>query len=119
MWFCLNDTATTEFYTYLHTLSLHDALPISLPQLQRPLRRLADPGRGAVALQERQGKQGRARPAGRRQDRRDRRHPPAAAKGRPIPGSGTGDRRRGTALRRTPTESLKWMRATVERQSGV
>src|SRR3546814_9132000 len=76
MWFCLNDTATTEFYTYLHTLSLHDALPISLPQLQRPLRRLADPGRGAVALQERQGKQGRARPAGRRQDRRDRRHPP-------------------------------------------
>src|SRR3546814_13588819 len=29
--FCLfffNDTATTEIYTYLHTLSLHDALPI-------------------------------------------------------------------------------------------
>src|SRR3546814_13360786 len=25
--FC-NDTATTEIYTYLHTLSLHDALPI-------------------------------------------------------------------------------------------
>src|SRR3546814_20483671 len=25
-----NDTATTEIYTYLHTLSLHDALPISL-----------------------------------------------------------------------------------------
>src|SRR3546814_5012911 len=24
-----NDTATTEIYTYLHTLSLHDALPIS------------------------------------------------------------------------------------------
>src|SRR3546814_15035115 len=23
------DTATTEIYTYLHTLSLHDALPIS------------------------------------------------------------------------------------------
>src|SRR3546814_17070192 len=23
-----NDTATTEIYTYLHTLSLHDALPI-------------------------------------------------------------------------------------------
>src|SRR3546814_13538721 len=23
----LNDTATTEIYTYLHTLSLHDALP--------------------------------------------------------------------------------------------
>src|SRR3546814_16857481 len=28
-YFFLNDTATTEIYTYLHTLSLHDALPIS------------------------------------------------------------------------------------------
>src|SRR3546814_2091649 len=29
--FCFfNDTATTEIYTYCHTLSLHDALPISL-----------------------------------------------------------------------------------------
>src|SRR3546814_2843109 len=27
--FFFNGTATTEFYTYLHTLSLHDALPIS------------------------------------------------------------------------------------------
>src|SRR3546814_13317602 len=26
---CFNDTATTEIYTYGHTLSLHDALPIS------------------------------------------------------------------------------------------
>src|SRR3546814_14748577 len=26
--FYLHDTATTEIYTYLHTLSLHDALPI-------------------------------------------------------------------------------------------
>src|SRR3546814_2544042 len=26
--FVFNDTATTEIYTYLHTLSLHDALPI-------------------------------------------------------------------------------------------
>src|SRR3546814_14681416 len=25
--FCFNDTATTEIYTYLHTLSLHYALP--------------------------------------------------------------------------------------------
>src|SRR3546814_14980768 len=25
--FCFNDTAATEIYTYLHTLSLHDALP--------------------------------------------------------------------------------------------
>src|SRR3546814_1818791 len=32
MFLCLfffNDTTTTEIYTYLHTLSLHDALPIS------------------------------------------------------------------------------------------
>src|SRR3546814_18958767 len=28
MFFFVNDTATTEIYTYLHTLSLHDALPI-------------------------------------------------------------------------------------------
>jgi len=26
--FFFNDTATTEIYTVLHTLSLHDALPI-------------------------------------------------------------------------------------------
>src|SRR3546814_18161107 len=30
MFFFFNDTATTAFYTYLHTLSLHDALPILL-----------------------------------------------------------------------------------------
>src|SRR3546814_10886045 len=29
IFFC-NDTATTGIYTYLHTLSLHDALPICL-----------------------------------------------------------------------------------------
>src|SRR3546814_12166330 len=28
MCICLNDTATSDIYTYLHTLSLHDALPI-------------------------------------------------------------------------------------------
>src|SRR3546814_19369864 len=27
-YFFFNDTATTEIYTYRHTLSLHDALPI-------------------------------------------------------------------------------------------
>src|SRR3546814_11331361 len=32
LYFCFNDTATTEIYTYLHTLSLHDALPISNAQ---------------------------------------------------------------------------------------
>src|SRR3546814_7014274 len=31
--FFFNDTATTEIYTYLHTLSLHDALPIFLAAL--------------------------------------------------------------------------------------
>src|SRR3546814_15838726 len=31
VYFFFNDTATTEIYTYLHTLSLHDALPISTP----------------------------------------------------------------------------------------
>src|SRR3546814_4495202 len=30
--FVFKDTATTEIYTYGHTLSLHDALPISLPR---------------------------------------------------------------------------------------
>src|SRR3546814_5614572 len=30
--FFFNDTATTESYTYGHTLSLHDALPISSAQ---------------------------------------------------------------------------------------
>src|SRR3546814_14427082 len=29
--FFLKDTATTEIYTYCHTLSLHDALPICYP----------------------------------------------------------------------------------------
>src|SRR3546814_20842979 len=28
--FCFNDTATTEIYTFWPTLSLHDALPISV-----------------------------------------------------------------------------------------
>src|SRR3546814_6917355 len=35
MFFC-NDTATTESYTYGHTLSLHDALPISQAVPARP-----------------------------------------------------------------------------------
>src|SRR3546814_14552575 len=30
LFFFFNDTATTEIYTYCHTLSLHDALPISM-----------------------------------------------------------------------------------------
>src|SRR3546814_20019819 len=31
LFFFFNDTATTEIYTYGHTLSLHDALPIFAP----------------------------------------------------------------------------------------
>src|SRR3546814_4117540 len=34
--FFFNDTATTEIYTDCHTLSLHDALPISRRNLIRP-----------------------------------------------------------------------------------
>src|SRR3546814_19031552 len=36
--FFFNDTATTEIYTYGHTLALHDALPISA-EVRRDLRR--------------------------------------------------------------------------------
>src|SRR5213594_2030658 len=35
--FFFNDTATTEIYTSVHTLSLHDALPISRPPAERLL----------------------------------------------------------------------------------
>src|SRR3546814_11540301 len=31
--FFFNDTASTEIYTYGHTLSLHDALPICTPEV--------------------------------------------------------------------------------------
>src|SRR3546814_17986272 len=34
-----NATATTEIYTYLHTLSLHDALPILRRQIRRNFRK--------------------------------------------------------------------------------
>src|SRR5881227_892942 len=45
VFFFFNDTATTEIYTTVHTLSLHDALPISLaPELPATvIRNLADP----------------------------------------------------------------------------
>src|SRR3546814_2886078 len=37
--FCFNATATTEIYTYRHTLSLHDALPICrVPDIIKELR---------------------------------------------------------------------------------
>src|SRR5213594_5184221 len=50
--FFFNDTATTEIYTSVHTLSLHDALPISaaLPSLfDAPPARRAFPRPALVA----------------------------------------------------------------------
>src|SRR3546814_20187224 len=47
--FFFNDTATTEIYTYGHTLSLHDALPISIGMAEKlPARGSSGgaPGRG-------------------------------------------------------------------------
>src|SRR3546814_17984486 len=41
LFFFLNDTATTEFYTYQHPLSLHDALPIGVRALQPDLAAIA------------------------------------------------------------------------------
>src|SRR5213595_2612303 len=40
--FFFNDTATTEIYTTEDTLSLHDALPISLPGQSLDIRLLVD-----------------------------------------------------------------------------
>src|SRR3546814_2309527 len=40
--FFVDDTATTEIYTYLHTLSLHDALPISAHRAEAAIQRRAD-----------------------------------------------------------------------------
>src|SRR3546814_20224096 len=48
--FFFNDTATTEIYTYLHTLSLHDALPIyCLSSIQPHLRPCRRTGAGGTA----------------------------------------------------------------------
>src|SRR3546814_20013933 len=75
-----NDTASTEIYTYLHTLSLNDALPI------HPL--LVDPG-VAGSFSQCGGLAGSAHPgAGRKTDRfRD----PNPARPRELP-PGCGDR---------------------------
>src|SRR3546814_4436884 len=40
--FFFNDTATTEIYTYCHTLSLHDALPFYHPALDTRRRPVAE-----------------------------------------------------------------------------
>src|SRR6187431_3723326 len=46
--FFFNDTATTEIYTTVHTLSLHDALPIRRFHHARMLRRCRDSTRTAM-----------------------------------------------------------------------
>src|SRR3546814_15141839 len=51
--FFFNDTATTEIYTYSHTLSLHDALPIysaceQLLRLEAAAATVLDPSTRAV-----------------------------------------------------------------------
>src|SRR2546428_9679972 len=64
MWFLFfffNDTATTEIYT----LSLHDALPISLGPAARAPRR----GRGGAAPAGRRGSHARVAPAATRRSR--------------------------------------------------
>src|SRR3546814_18177636 len=50
IFFFFNDTATTEIYTYGHTLSLHAALPIFWPPIRRDYNRVeAEPGGGPDA----------------------------------------------------------------------
>src|SRR3546814_18419780 len=46
--FFFNDTATTQIYTYLHTLSLHYALPISRIHFLIDKTRLLDRLRGEI-----------------------------------------------------------------------
>src|SRR3546814_11164040 len=56
VFFFFNDTATTESYTYCHTLSLHDALPISMrrdmAQCDRFGRHAGEQGAGFLAGKE-------------------------------------------------------------------
>src|SRR3546814_5803129 len=77
--FFFNETSTTEIYTYLHTLSLHDALRIS--RARAPRRGLPRRGRGRNS----------SRPGGARQRRQRRR--------------GTAQRKRPPSTARRPTRS--------------
>src|SRR3546814_17475836 len=90
--FFFNDTATTEIYTYLHTLSLHDALPIS-----------ASPAGGCARLPRRAGT---APVRARSRRARTARTPPRAGGGRPgspapAPASAAARGGRGTGCRST------------------
>src|SRR6058998_4443771 len=53
--FFFNDTATTEIYTVMNTLSLHDALPISTRSATS--RRLARPGARCRGVTERRSEE--------------------------------------------------------------
>src|SRR3546814_626910 len=70
--FCLNVTATTEIYTYGHTLSLHDALPSSRPTRPTTRSRIDREPRVALAAADerldhpRQTRGARLDPGGRR-----------------------------------------------------
>src|SRR3546814_9268650 len=78
-----NDTATTEIYTYLHTLSLHDALPIYRSCRNTPSRRstCARRHRGSSRRADRSGRAPAA--AGWRPARCAAAAPPPPARGSP------------------------------------
>src|SRR3546814_5457779 len=86
--FFFNRTATTEIYTYLHTLSLHDALPIYARRAGRIRFRAPHLAVGAAARPERTAvahvaahRNGRRSGLERRLAQRPARH---AAHGRPV-----------------------------------
>ncbi len=80
----------------------HAAGRAALQHLFRPLRRLAGEARRAVALQEREGTDGRAEGPRRGQGRHRHRHPPPAAEGRQVRPPRPRRHRRGAPLRRAP-----------------
>src|SRR3546814_17236703 len=86
--FFFNDTATTETYTYGHTRSLHDALPISATPAIARAQRVSDDsravGHGLTALHS-------GGPGGRTVRRR--RHGRRAAGNRAASGRHSGDRK--------------------------
>src|SRR3546814_20359208 len=60
MSFFFNDTATTEIYTYLHTLSLHDSLPIFIDGRVARIGRPEEFGSSPPAADDRIDARGRA-----------------------------------------------------------
>src|SRR3546814_15358812 len=86
--FVINDTATTKIYTYVHTLSLHDALPIyhhrqardsrSTAARNRP-RRIAAPCRRAPHARPATTRRGTTKARRFRESRRGADHPRESA----------------------------------------